>query len=64
MSYIFESKRDLLYHQNYITLKRAIENAGGDGEKIINDLAADLLDILARNVIKLNTEYIGGIENE
>jgi hypothetical protein len=59
MSYVFESKRDLLYHENYIALREAIERAGGNGEKAIKDLALGLLDTLARNEIKLNAEYIG-----
>lgn len=59
MSYVFESKRDLLYHQNYLALKQAVENAGGDSEKVITEIAVNLLDILARNEIKLNPQYIG-----
>jgi len=59
MSYNFESKRDLIYHQNYIALEQAIEQAGGLGEKVIKDLALGLLDTLARNEIKLNPEYTG-----
>ena len=62
MSYVFESKRDLLYHENYIVLKEAIERAGGNSEKAIKDLALGLLDTLARNEIKLNAEYIGDRE--
>ena len=48
MSYIFESKKDLIYHQNYIALEQAIERAGGFGEKVIKDLALGLLDTLAK----------------
>ena len=59
MAYVFESKRDLLYHQNYLALKQAIENAGGDSEKVLTEIAANLLDVLARNEIKLNPQYIG-----
>jgi hypothetical protein len=64
MSYVFESKRDLLYHQNYLILRQAIENAGGDGERVLKDLAEGLLDTLARNEIKLNAEYIGNRDQE
>ena len=35
MSYIFESKRDLLYFRNYIALKNAIEQVGGSGDFVI-----------------------------
>jgi len=62
MSYIFESKRDLLYHNNYLALKEAIEQAGGAGEKAIKDLALGLLDTLARNEIELSAKYIGDRE--
>lgn len=64
MSYVFESKRDLLYHQNYLVLRNAIENAGGDGERVIEELASKLLDTLARNEIKLNAEYTGKRERD
>jgi hypothetical protein len=62
MSYVFESKRDLLYHQNYIALVEAIESAGGSGERFVKELALGLLDTLARNEIKLNPVYIGEID--
>lgn len=62
MSYVFESKRDLLYHNNYLVLKRAIEQAGGDGERAIENLALGLLDTLARNEIELSVKYIGDRE--
>jgi hypothetical protein len=62
MSYTFESKRDLIYHQNYIALEQAIEQAGGAGEKAIKDLALGLLDTLARNEIELSAKYIGDRE--
>lgn len=59
MSYVFESKKDLLYHQNYLALTRAIQNAGGDPEKIVDGTVDSLLADLARNEIKINAEYIG-----
>jgi len=62
MSYVFESKKDLIYHENYIALEKAIECAGGLGDKVIKDQALGLLDTLARNEIKLNAEYIGDRE--
>lgn len=62
MSYVFESKRDLLYHNNYLALKRAMEQAGGDGERAIKNLALGLLDTLARNEIELSAKYIGDRE--
>lgn len=62
MSYVFESKRDLLYHQNYLALSQAIENAGGDGERVLKEFALKLLDTLARNEIKLNPVYTGNRE--
>jgi hypothetical protein len=62
MSYVFESKRDLLYHENYIALREAIERAGGDGERAIEKLALGLLDTLARNEIELSAKYIGDRE--
>ena len=58
MSYIFESKRDLLYFKNYIALKQVLEQAGGDGQLIIKKLAEDLLGELARNRIELNPRYL------
>ena len=59
MSYIFESKSDLLYHENYIALRKAIERAGGDGDYVIETCGKDLLDTLARNQIELSANYIG-----
>jgi hypothetical protein len=57
--YVFESKRDLLYHQNYLALMKAMNHAGGNGEFIINKCAVELLDILARNNIELSAKYLG-----
>lgn len=62
MSYVFESKRDLVYHQNYLALKQAIENAGASGwgaDKLLRETASELLTILANNKIKLNPVYNG-----
>ena len=56
--YVFESKRDLLYHQNYLALMKAMNHAGGDGEFVINKCASELLDTLARNNIKLSAKYL------
>lgn len=65
MSYTFESKRDLLYFQNYIALRKVIEQAHGNGEFVIKKYAEELLDILARNGIKLNPEFLeSSKENE
>lgn len=58
MSYTFESKRDLLYFHNYIALRKVIEQAYGNGEFVIKKYAEELLDILARNGIKLNPEFL------
>lgn len=57
MKYIFESKRDLIYFENYLKLRRAIEHAGGDGDRVIADLAEGLLDTLAKNSIELEAVY-------
>ena len=57
--YVFESKRDLLYHQNYIALMKAINHAGGNGEFVIDKCASELLDTLARNNIELSAKYLG-----
>lgn len=62
MSYIFESKRDLLYFKNYLALKKAVEDAAGDGDKLLAK-HEEFLDTLARNEISLNPEYIGNREN-
>lgn len=58
MSYVFESKRDLLYHKNYLALCEALEQAKGNGPFIIDKYAGELLDILARNNIELNPKYL------
>jgi hypothetical protein len=58
MSYIFESKRDLLYFKNYLSLQKAIEDAGGDGDKLIAK-HEELLATLARNEISLIATYNG-----
>jgi hypothetical protein len=55
---VFESKRDLLYHQNYIALMKAINQAGGNGEFVIDRCASELLDTLARNNIELSAKYL------
>ena len=57
--YVFESKRDLLYHQNYLALMKAINHAGGNGEFVIDKCASELLDTLARNNIELSAKYLG-----
>ena len=54
MSYIFESKRDLLYFRNYIALKNAIEQVGGSGDFVIKKCGEELLDTLTRNGIEMN----------
>jgi hypothetical protein len=56
--YVFESKRDLLYHQNYLALMKAMNHAGGNGEFILNKCAGELLDILAKNNIELSAKYL------
>jgi hypothetical protein len=56
--YVFESKRDLMYHQNYLALMKAMNHAGGDSEFVINKCAGELLDILARNNIELSAKYL------
>ena len=56
--YVFESKRDLLYHQNYLALMKAMNHAGGNGEFVIDKCARELLDTLARNNIKLSAKYL------
>lgn len=58
MNYKFESKRDQVYFTNYTSLKKAIEDAAGDGDRLIADYEG-LLDILARNEIMLNPQYTG-----
>lgn len=58
MSYMFESKRDLVYFKNYLSLQKAIEDAGGDGNELIIQ-HEELLDILARNEISLIATYNG-----
>jgi hypothetical protein len=58
MNYVFESKRDLVYHKNYLALSEALEQAKGNGPSIIDKCAGELLDILARNNIELNPKYI------
>jgi hypothetical protein len=57
--YVFESKRDLLYYQNYLALMKAINHAGGNGEFVIDKCASELLDTLARNNIELSAKYLG-----
>ncbi len=57
--YVFESKRDLLYYQNYLALMKAINHAGGNGEFVIDRCASELLDTLARNNIELSAKYLG-----
>jgi hypothetical protein len=64
MSYVFESKRDMLYHKNYLTLSKTIEEAGGNGEFVIKEAGEKLLDVLARNQIELNCRYVGSVNNE
>ena len=56
--YVFESKRDLLYYQNYIALMKAINHAGGNGEFVIDKCASELPDTLARNNIELSAKYL------
>jgi len=56
--YVFESKRDLLYYQNYLALMKAINHAGGNGEFVIDKCASELLDTLARNNIELSAKYL------
>jgi len=56
--YVFESKRDLLYHKNYLALMKAINHAGGNGEFVIDKCASELLDTLARNNIELSAKYL------
>lgn len=56
MVYNFESKRDKIYFDNYLELRRAIEDAGGNFEKVIKEHSA-FLDILARNSIELKARY-------
>ena len=56
--YVFESKRDLLYHKNYLALNEALERAGGNGPFVINKCASELLDTLARNNIELSAKYL------
>ena len=58
MSYIFESKRDLLYFKNYVALRAAIDAAGGGGEYVIKEDGEKLLNQLARNNIELNPRFI------
>jgi hypothetical protein len=58
MSYIFESKRDLLYFKNYVALSKAIEQAGGRSDLVIKE-CENMLDNLARNNIELNPKYLG-----
>ena len=66
MSYVFESKRDLLYHQNYLALRQAFAHTTASEQaidKVLNEEAAKLLDILARNEIKLNPMHISNEPN-
>ena len=64
MSYIFESKRDLLYFKNYVGLRAAIDAAGGDGEYVIKEDGEELLNQLARNNIELNPRLLTIDEGE
>lgn len=64
MSYIFESKRDLLYFKNYVALKAAIDAAGGDGEYLIKEDGEELLSHLASNNIELSPRFITPEEKE
>jgi hypothetical protein len=56
--YIWESKRDLLYFKNRETLRKAIEEAKGNGEFVISKMAEELLDTLAKNNIALEAKYV------
>jgi hypothetical protein len=56
--YIWESKRDLLYFKNRETLRKAIEEAKGNGEFVISKMAEELLDTLAKNSIALEAKYV------
>ena len=56
--YIWESKRDLLYFKNRETLRKAIEEAEGNGEFVISKMAEELLGTLAKNNIKLEARYV------
>jgi hypothetical protein len=58
MTYKFESKRDEIYFKNHLALKLAIESAGGDGDKFMENIADELLNTLARNNIELNPVYL------
>ena len=64
MSYIFESKRDLLYFKNYVALRAAIDAAGGNGAFTIKETGEGLLSHLARNNIELNPRFITPEEKE
>ena len=64
MSYIFESKRDLLYFKNYVALRAAIDSAGGNGEYVIKEDGEELLNQLARNNIELNPRVLTIDEGE
>lgn len=64
MSYIFESKRDLLYFKNYVALRASIDAAGGDGEYVIKEDGEELLNKLARNNIELNPRVVTIAEEE
>jgi hypothetical protein len=55
--YVFESKRDLLYHNNYLALNEALEQAGVM-VLLLSASVSELLDTLARNNIELSAKYL------
>lgn len=59
-TYPFESKRDESYHKtylaNHLSLGKAVNQAGGCWERIV-DQYEELLDILARNNIRVQATY-------
>lgn len=57
--YVFESKQDLLYFKNREALRKAVEQAGGDGDRFFTIQVEELLDSLTRNSIELEAKYIG-----